>query len=60
MSRGQSARKRGKAAVKTEIMLHIVHDAAQNNTKRQLPAMSPPKNPGRPAAAPAKLQTRLI
>jgi len=33
MSRGQSARKRGKAAVKTEIMLHIVHGVTQNNTK---------------------------
>jgi hypothetical protein len=60
MSRGQSARKRGKATVKTEIMLHIVHDVTQNNTKWQLPAMSPAKNPGRPAAALQKLQTRLI
>jgi len=60
MSRGQSARKRGNAVVKTEIMLCIVHYVTQHNTKWQLPAMSLAKNPGRPAAALQKFQTRLI
>jgi len=42
------------------MMLHIFHRAAHDNTILQLQAMLLVKNPGRPAAAPQKLKTRLI
>jgi len=58
--RGQSVCSRGKKSLKAEIVVHIVHCDAHDNTIVQSSAVSPAKNGAAHAVAPQKLQTRLI